>query len=41
MQYLDILILTETKVNDTFPAVQFLVSGFSEPYKLDTNKNEF
>ena len=29
MQYIDILVLTETKTDDTIPVVQFLVNGFS------------
>ena len=38
MQYIDILILTKIKLDDTFPTMQFSVSGFSsysgfsEPY---------
>ena len=39
MQYIDILVLTETKLDDTFPAAQFLVNGFLEPYRLDRNRN--
>ena len=39
MQYIDILVLTETKLYDTFPVDQFLVNGFSGPYKLDKNRN--
>ena len=49
MQYIDILILTEIRLDDAFPkcnskwlffrTVQFLVSVFSEPYKLDRNRN--
>ena len=39
MQYIDILVLTETKLYDTFPVAQFLVNGFSGPYKLDKNRN--
>ena len=35
MQHIDILVLTETKLDDTFPTAQFLVNGFSEPYRLD------
>ena len=31
MQHIDILVLTETKLDDTFPTAQFLVNGFSEP----------
>ena len=32
MQHIDILVLTETKLDDTFPTVHFLVNGFSGPY---------
>ena len=32
MQHIDIIVLTETKLGDTFPTAQFLVKGFSEPY---------
>ena len=45
MQHIGVLILTEIKVDDTFlvsdffSTVQLLVSGFSEPYQLDRNKN--
>ena len=39
MQYIDILVLTETKLDNTFPVAQFLVNGFSGPYKLDKNRN--
>ena len=39
MKYIDILVLTETKLDDTFPTAQFLVKGFSEPCRLDRNKN--
>ena len=28
MQHIDILVLTETKLDDTFPTAQFLVNGF-------------
>ena len=38
MQHIDILVLTETKLDDTFPTAQFLVNGFSEPYSLDKNR---
>ena len=31
----DILIITETKPDDTFPLSQFYVDGFSKPYRLD------
>ena len=38
MQHIDILVLTETKLDDAFPAAQFSVNGFSEPYRLDRNR---
>ena len=38
MQHIDILVLTETKLDDTFPTAQFLVNGFSEPYRRDRNR---
>ena len=38
MQHIDILALTETNLEDTFPTVQFIVNGFSEPYRLDRNR---
>ena len=36
---LDIVIITETKLDDTFPVSQFHVDGFSKPYRLDRNRN--
>ena len=36
---LDILIITETKLDDTFPVSQFHIDGFSKPYRLDRNRN--
>ena len=36
-EYIDILVITETKLDDTFPNVQFLVPGFSKPLRLDRN----
>ena len=38
MQHIDILVLIETKLDDKFPTAQFLVNGFSEPYRLDRNR---
>ena len=32
---LDILIVSETKVDDTFQESQFLMEGFSTPYRFD------
>ena len=33
----DILVITETKLDDTFPEKQFLISGYKKPYRLDRN----
>ena len=35
---LDILIIQETKLDDSFPPGQFLIDGYSQPYRLDRNK---
>ena len=32
---LDILMISETKIDDTFPDSQFLITGFSVPYRFD------
>ena len=32
---LDILMISETKIDDIFPDSQFLIEGFSVPYRLD------
>ena len=34
-QYVDILMLSETKLDSTFPSTQFLRNGFSVPHRLD------
>ena len=36
---LDILILTETKLDHTFPEQQFLISGYKKPFRIDRNKD--
>ena len=36
---LDILILSETKLDHTFPEGQFNIDGFSKPYRLDRNNH--
>ena len=36
---LDILIITETKLDSTFPTTQFLINGFCKPQRLDRNRN--
>ena len=38
-EMLDILIITETKADDTFPVSQFHIDVFSKPYRLDKNIN--
>ena len=38
LKYIDILILTETKLDETFLTSQFLMDGFSKPYRFDRNK---
>ena len=35
----DIFMVTETKLDDSFPVSQFNVEGFSTPFRLDRNKN--
>ena len=32
---LNILMISETKIDETFPESQFLIEGFSVPYRLD------
>ena len=36
---LDILVLTETHLDSSFPTEQFLLDGFKIPYRQDRNKN--
>ena len=36
---IDILIVTETKLDSTFPTSQFVIDGYSEPYRFDRNRN--
>ena len=33
--HVDVLMISETKLGDSFPKVQFLLHGFSAPYRLD------
>ena len=35
----DILVVTETKLDSTFPINQFYINGFTKPYGLDRNRN--
>ena len=39
LKYVDIFILTETKLDDSFPTSHFMVDGFSKPYWQDRNRN--
>ena len=34
---LDILVVVETKIDESFPEQQFIIEGFSRPYRLDRN----
>ena len=36
---IDILIVTETKLDSTFLTSQFVIDGYSEPYRFDRNRN--
>ena len=36
---IDILIITESKLDDTFPINQFIIQGFAPPFRADRNKN--
>ena len=38
-KYVDILLLSETKLDDSFPTAQFLLNGFCKPYRLDRISN--
>ena len=38
LKYIDFLILTETKLDETFLTSQFLMDGFSKPYRFDRSK---
>ena len=35
-----ILMVTETKINKSFPTSQFILPGFTSPYRFDRNKDE-
>ena len=36
---IDILIITETKLDKTFPEAQFHIDGYAPPFRMDRNKN--
>ena len=35
----EILVITETKLDSTFPISQFMIDGYSTPFRLDRNSN--
>ena len=35
---LDILMVLETKLDDSFPTNQFIISGYTKPYRINRNK---
>ena len=37
--YFDVIVVTETKLDDSFPKMQFSIDDFSIPYRLDRNRN--
>ena len=36
---IDILMVCETKLDDSFPEGQFLIEGFHSPFRFDRNRN--
>ena len=34
---IDILVITETKIDNSFPTSQFYIEGYSKPFRLDRN----
>ena len=36
---IDILLITETKTDSTFPLIRFSIQGHSKPYTFDRNRN--
>ena len=36
---IDVLMVSETKVDDSFPVGNFVIDGFSTPYRLDRDSN--
>ena len=39
MSNIDILMVSETKLDESFPVGQFMTEGFAVPYKVDRNAN--
>ena len=38
-EYIDILMISETKLDDTFPNASYHLNDFSNPYRLDRNSH--
>ena len=36
---MDVLVLTETKIDDSYPTSHYFIEGFSPPFRLDRNAN--
>ena len=36
---IDVLMISETKLDDSFPSMQFLIEGYGPPYRLDRNSH--
>ena len=36
---IDVLIIAETKLDNTFPTSQFVIEGFMKPFRYDRNQN--
>ena len=36
---IDILLMSETKLDDTFPLSQFILEGFTPPYRFDRTEH--
>ena len=36
---IDVLIIAETKIDNAFPASQFVIEGFMKPFRYDRNQN--
>ena len=36
---IDVLMISETKLDDYFPSMQFLIEGYRPPYRLDRNSH--
>ena len=37
---IDVLMVSETKIDDSFPVGNFVIDGFSTPYQLDRDSND-